>query len=380
MANDELQRNGQDDPLRTVFVVISWFVLNISLANFTKWTFIYGEVCIKNHCQQYKFPLTITVVHMLFSWGLCHLYIFYLSTSARKVTLSFRQQLSKVVPLAACFALSVAMGNLSLKYIYPSFNQMLGAMTPLITVLISIPMGKCYNAWTWLSMPVICGGLALCSLKEVNFNFLGAFFAVGATVLRAVKSIIQGKLLVDPSEKMDSVTLLYYMAPYAAGLIGIAALCSEGLTPFTLLNPRLSWSDDSSEEPSSGTAKVTMLLFLGGLNACLLNITNFLVTAYTNAVTLQVLGNVKSCLGIAVSVAIFGNPLRPLQGLGMVICLVGVWAYQRYGGVVKKEELSERAEVSQELEALPGDPEATPMSRGAEATPVSRSTESTPMS
>merc|ERR1711865_1123001 len=73
------------------------------------------------------------------------------------------------------------------------------------------------------------------------------------------------------------------------------------------------------------------------MNACLLNITNFLVTAYTSPVTLQVLGNVKSCLSIVVSVAIFGNALRPLQGLGVVICLVGVWLYQRHGGVIKTE-------------------------------------------
>eukprot|EP00913_Durusdinium_trenchii_P035515 g33235.t1 len=42
------------------------------------------------------------------------------------------------------------------------------------------------------------------------------------------------------------------------------------------------------------------LLVLSGLNACLLNIANFLVTSYTSPVTLQVLGNVKSCLSIAV--------------------------------------------------------------------------------
>ena len=35
---------------------------------------------------------------------------------------------------------------------------------------------------------------------------------------------------------------------------------------------------------------VLLLLGLGGLNACLLNIANFLVTAYTSAVTLQVPG------------------------------------------------------------------------------------------
>merc|ERR1719326_891061 len=168
---------------------------------------------------------------MLFSWAVCYIQIYYVRKPVKgTVGLSFEQQVRKVAPLAACFALSVAMGNLSLKYIYPSFNQMLGAMSPLITVLIAVvlPPRKRYNAWTWMSMPVICGGLVICTTKEVNFHALGAFYATGATVLRALKSIIQGRLL-DPSEtKLDSVTLLYYMAPF-----------SEGLEPYTLLVPRL---------------------------------------------------------------------------------------------------------------------------------------------
>mmetsp|Transcript_41772 Transcript_41772/g.87215 ORF Transcript_41772/g.87215 Transcript_41772/m.87215 type:complete len:131 (-) Transcript_41772:139-531(-) len=101
------------------------------------------------------------------------------------------------------------MGNLSLKYIYPSFNQMLGSMSPLITVLLAVVMQqKHFPLKTWLSMPVICVGLAVCSAKELNFNALGAFYASGATVLRAVKSLIQGRLL-STSHQMDSVTLLF---------------------------------------------------------------------------------------------------------------------------------------------------------------------------
>merc|ERR1712125_182472 len=83
---------------------------------------------------------------------------------------------------------------------------------------------------------------------------------------------------------------------------------------------------------ADGVANVCFLLIMGGLNACLLNVCNFLVTSYTSAVTLQVLGNVKSCLSIAVSVAIFRNALKVEQALGVVACLFGVWLYQKKGG------------------------------------------------
>mmetsp|Transcript_6231 Transcript_6231/g.14189 ORF Transcript_6231/g.14189 Transcript_6231/m.14189 type:complete len:356 (-) Transcript_6231:199-1266(-) len=318
--------------LETIAVVVSWFVLNIAMGSSTKWIYLWGQICIEGRgCQTYKFPLAITVIHMIFSWVMCHVHIYYLRGS--KAELTFYQQFKTVAPLSVCFALSVAMGNLSLKYIYPSFNQMLGSMSPLITVVLAVLLQrKRYNAWTWVSMPVICGGLAVCSTQEVNFNLLGAFYATGATVLRALKSIMQGRLLNSAEKSLDSVTLLYYMAPWAAGLLMLMALFSEGLDPIVLLLSGL-------YQPGvvvTGRGHVFALLFISGLNACLLNVANFLVTSYTSAVTLQVLGNVKSCLAIAVSVAIFRNHLAIEQAVGVAACLVGVWLYQKKGGPARK--------------------------------------------
>ena len=91
------------------------------------------------------------VIHMIFSWMLCRVYLFHcgkglqgevkcpcLQTMESMLLLALHcctmagkhlglmQQVKEIMPLSLCFALSVAMGNLSLKYIYPSFNQMLG--------------------------------------------------------------------------------------------------------------------------------------------------------------------------------------------------------------------------------------------------------------
>jgi drug/metabolite transporter (DMT)-like permease len=324
--------------VETPLVVISWFVLNIAMGSSTKWLFIHGQICPdEGVCVPYRFPLAITVVHMGFSWTMCraHLYI----RGAKLGGLGFREQVDKIAPLAGCFALSVAMGNMSLKYIYPSFNQMLGATSPLITVFMAVVMQqKRYNASTWISMPVICGGLLVCSGKEVNFHALGAALALGAAVLRAVKSLIQGKLL---TEKLDSVSLLYYMAPWSALLLSVLSLIAEGLEPISLL--MLGFVG------ANGVGNVCFLLIVSGLNACLLNVSNFLVTSYTSAVTLQVLGNVKSCLSIAISVAIFRNELLWEQAIGVVTCLAGVWYYNKYGGPAKPAAAPKRAEHSTEL-------------------------------
>lgn len=93
------------------------------------------------------------------------------------------------------------------------------------------------------------------------------------------------------------------------------------------------WS--SLRTPSTGVLTVIALLFATALNAWFLSIANFFVTYYTNAVTLQVLGNVKTCLSIIVSVAIFGNPLLRSQCLGVGSCLFGVWLYSKKGRAIR---------------------------------------------
>ena len=306
--------------LETVAVILLGFALNISMAISTKWIFVHGDLCNVNGCIQYKFPVAITVIHMIFSWFLCRMYIFHVH-GEHEIRLTLQEQISEILPLSICFALSVAMGNMSLKFIYPSFNQMLGSMSPLVTVLLAVLVqGKSFSFKTWISMPVICVGLAICSLKEVNFNALGTFYAVGSMVFRAAKTLIQGKLL---QHKMDSISLLYYMAPMSAGILFVLMIFMEGLEPILLLMP------GPNEVGLTGRTTLVFLLITSGLNACLLNLVNFLVTSYTSPVTTQVLGNVKSCLSIAISVAIFGNSITVEQTMGVFTCLFGVWIYNQ---------------------------------------------------
>merc|ERR1719213_1423506 len=111
------------------------------------------------------------------------------------------------------------------------------------------------------------------------------------------------------------------MAPHAATLVMFMAILTEGTEPLTLL-----W-----QYQATGTARLNLLLVLSGLNACFLNISGFFVTRYTSAVTLQVLGSVKSCVGILISVAIFKNPMRIQQVIGMAVCISGVVLYERKG-------------------------------------------------
>lgn len=140
------------------------------------------------------------------------------------------------------------------------------------------------------------------------------------------------------------MTLLFYMSPWAAALLTAMAIVAEGPDPFTMLwSPAtLWWFTPAGHAPlgaraSTGVAYTLGLLALSGLNACLLNIANFLVTFHTSAVTLQVLGNMKNCASIGISILIFGNAIKVSQLGGIVICLTGVVIYNQFGGKLPKE-------------------------------------------
>lgn len=330
----------------TALAVAIWFVLNIAMSNIVKWTYVHGTLITADGKQiKYKFPMFITVLHMTASWIMCGSYMQFV-TGWPENTLNFRQQVKQIMPFAICYALSIACNNMSLVLIYPSLNQMLASVGPVVTVLVARTFtGVRSNNWTHGSLLAISIGLMVCSGWEANLHVLGMVLAVLATVMRALKSVIQQKIL---EEKMDSVLLLFYMAPFAGFWILLASLVGEGVEPMKLL----------IDSQTSGTSMCLALLALGAANACFLNLANFWVTKCTSAVTLQVLGNVKSALNILVSVLIFHNKLRLIQMFGVGICMAGTWVYNKKGGKLPAQEYSPPVE-SQIIGAPADDTEQT---------------------
>ena len=69
------------------------------------------------------------------------------------------------------------------------------------------------------------------------------------------------------------------------------------------------------------------ILWANCVLAYCLNLLNFLVTRYTSALTLQVLGNGKGVVAAGVSIMIFKNPVTLMGMMGYFITIAGVVAY-----------------------------------------------------
>ncbi|KAK6158073.1 hypothetical protein DH2020_005387 [Rehmannia glutinosa] len=131
----------------------------------------------------------------------------------------------------------------------------------------------------------------------------------------ALKSVVQGLLLSSEAEKLHSMNLLLYMAPLAAMILLPFTLYIEGNVLAVTV------------EKGRGDGFMVFLLIANATIAYLVNLTNFLVTKHTSALTLQVLGNAKAAVAAVVSVLIFRNPVNVMGMTGFAVTIMGVVIY-----------------------------------------------------
>lgn len=291
----------------TAAIVAAWYVSNVGVLLLNKYLLsFYG----------FRYPIFLTMLHMLSCAAYSYAAIAWLRLAPRQ-HLSSRRQLLKIAALTAIFCFSVVAGNTSLRYLPVSFNQAIGATTPFFTAVFAFLVTcRKESAEVYLALLPVVFGIALASNSEPLFNLFGFLACVGSTASRALKSVVQGLLLTSEAEKLHSMNLLLYMAPLAAAILLPVSLCVEG-------NVAAVTAEKARVDPF-----IVVLLAGNATVAYLVNLTNFLVTKHTSALTLQVLGNAKAAVAAIVSVLIFRNPVTVMGITGFAVTVMGVVLYR----------------------------------------------------
>lgn len=289
----------------TITAIVCWYASNTGLLILNKWLLSsYG----------FRQPVSLTLCHMLACTAMGSL-----STAVGLVTpqpMRSPEQFRKIAALATVFCLSVVLGNVGLRFIPLSFSQAIGATTPVFTAVLAVVMMRKYEApMVYFALLPVVIGIVIATGAEPSFNMMGFTAVVIATAMRALKSVLQGILLSDASEKMDSMNLLRCMAP-------IACVCL--LPAVVILEPSV--ISEAIDKAGTKPNFVALLAFNSFL-AYFTNLTNFLVTRYTSALTLQVLGNAKGVFTTVLSIAIFQNPYTAASATGYIITVAGVACY-----------------------------------------------------
>jgi drug/metabolite transporter (DMT)-like permease len=130
------------------------------------------------------------------------------------------QQRRSIILFSIIFALNIAVGNTSLRWVSVNFNQVSRSLVPVITMMISmIFYNKSYSNQRKFAVIPIVSGVALAFYGDMSYTAIGVFYTAACVILAALKAVIGGELLTGDL-KLHEIDLLSKMCPLALIWIG----------------------------------------------------------------------------------------------------------------------------------------------------------------
>jgi len=219
-----------------------------------------------------------------------------------------------VLPIGFLMSGSLVLSNTAYLHLSLAFIQMLKAFTPVAILIISISFRlQEPNKKIMAIVVLISAGVCIASYGELRFNLEGFIYQATSILFESFRLVMIQLLL--HGQKMDPLVSLYYFAPVCALFNLILLAVKEGMDPirnFHLVGPAIFLANGS-------------LTF--ALNVCAV----FLVGAASSLI-LTLAGVFKDIMMITGSVALYNEPISPIQVLGYGITLAGLYLFKVAGG------------------------------------------------
>jgi len=283
-----------------------WYAFNIVFN-------IYNKQVLK----AYPFPMTATLCQ--FAVGVLFVAILW-GTGLHKMPKNLsKKTLITIAPLALVHTIGNLLTNVSLGKVAVSFTHTIKAMEPFFSVILSsIFLGDTPSLLIMLTLVPIVGGVALASITEVSFNWIGFAAAMGSNITFQSRNVLSKKIM-GGEKPMDNINLfsvitvmsLLFCLPITVFFEGVMftpeAVAAYGLDPVTVVKRTLA----------------------AGFCFHAYQQVSYMILQRVSPVTHSVGNCVKRVVVIIASVIFFQNPVSPLNGIGTAIALTGVFAYSQ---------------------------------------------------
>ncbi|KAK9702067.1 hypothetical protein K7432_011424 [Basidiobolus ranarum] len=291
-----ITREALDSPAAWL---IMYFFFNLGLT-------LYNKAVMQ--LFDFGFPWTLTGIHTL--CGAIGSYLFYLFGVFKPRKLGEREN-TVMLAFSVLYTLNIAISNVSLHLVTVPFHQVVRAMTPLFTIILSVVFFKAtYSKMTYTSLLPIIFGVAFATFGDYYFTGMGFFLTVLGTVLAAIKTVVTNKVQTS-GLKLHPLDLLYRMSPLAClQTIMYAYMTGELEAVSVFVRTEMSWP-------------LVFALVVNGVIAFFLNVVSFTANKKTSALTMTVAGNVKQVLSIVLAVTIFNLDISAMNGVGILLTLLG---------------------------------------------------------
>ncbi|VAH58527.1 unnamed protein product [Triticum turgidum subsp. durum] len=287
-------------------MIVAWYLLNIYFNIYNK--------------QVLPLPLPYTITAFQLAFG--SLVIFFMwAAKLHPVPKLSAAQLAKIAPLAAGHMLGTVFTNMSLGKVAVSFTHTVKASEPFFTVLLSaFFLGEVPSPLVLGSLVPIVGGVALASLTEVSFNWVGFWSAMASNLLNQTRNVLSKRLLGGEEEEfMDDINLFSVITVLSFLLSLPLMIFAEGVS----FSPAFLQSTGLNLQELCVRAALAGLCFHGYQKL------SYMILARVSPVTHSVANCVKRVVVIVSSVLFFRTPISPVNALGTGAALAGVYLYSR---------------------------------------------------
>mmetsp|Transcript_22041 Transcript_22041/g.53963 ORF Transcript_22041/g.53963 Transcript_22041/m.53963 type:complete len:345 (+) Transcript_22041:103-1137(+) len=218
----------------------------------------------------------------------------------------------KVLLLSMFVSLSVVLGMAAYLYLSVSFIQMLKATTPVMTMIILLVCNMlAFEMQLVASTLTIVIGAIISGFGEGGLSTIGVGIMLASCLSEASRSVLTQSLL--SGTKLSVMEGLYLMSPACAfaTLVAVSLFETNALTTEYLA------------VIAANPAVFTMAASMGFIQ----HLATLWVVQSTNALTLKILGPLRSILVVSVSVMCLGEQLSTLKGWGYAVSLAGLLWY-----------------------------------------------------
>ncbi|KAF9118888.1 Triose-phosphate Transporter [Mortierella sp. 14UC] len=299
-----------------VFYVFAWYSCSTALSFYNKWLFSPAH-------HNFQFPLFTTSLHMVAQFLLSSITLFFLPRLRPKAAPLPKDFGTKIVPCAVASGLDIGLSNSSLKTITLAFYTMCKSSSLAFVLLFAFLFKLERPTWTLAGViGVICVGLFMMVMSEVDFVLIGFIQVMAAAVLGGLRWSLTQILLERTDTKQGSlanpISTIFFLSPIMGVCLCVVAGIFEGYGTI--------FGSAFFATTSSGLGTLG-LLFLGGVFAFMMVLAEFNLIARTSVVTLSVLGIVKEVVTIVISSLVFKDHLSLVNILGLFVTLTGIGFY-----------------------------------------------------
>lgn len=306
-------------PKKTKFQARLHEFLMVSLAavlsfTFLTFTLMMNSYLMKGDYVKFSFPFMLTLDHLISCFFYSEISLrTFLKGKIQKMPLTKKTYNPQTTLYCTLFLFNVILGNISLRYINVSYMAVIKSSNLLfVAALECFVMKTRFKEKTLATMVMVVIGLVMATVNELSFDLRGFIAAVTAALVSSFQIVIGARLM---KTKMDTFNMARLVSVPSMIILSLFILFLE-------LGPFLDWT-----MTDKCTLTNIFFLFLSGLVAFLLNLSNFWIMKMIMSTTATIIQNLKTVVNIIACVAIFKNEINIKGWIGCFVCILGCLLY-----------------------------------------------------